>query len=198
MQSKGTRGTESIVEWHICICGDVPLRGSRRSGWTKHDTHTWLLKSFMMSRKWLYISGLSRNCTFTASKYPKASGTFSDRASTDGPTGPGAPSSLAPFIGVVGLGVFFGVLLRDGDEGRLRRALWVSRNCSAGPDRGVGAGSLGRGTPTRERSRAIVERSLFVGAYSRTVIRKRSGLLRQLSRPCSDGSRTFQTSAVRR
>ena len=31
-------------------------------------THIWLLKSFIISKKWLYTSGLSWNCTLTASR----------------------------------------------------------------------------------------------------------------------------------
>ncbi len=111
------------------------------------NTHTWLLKSFMISRKWLYTSGWSWNCSFTASKYPRASETFKGRASVDGP--PAGPPALlsTPFIaavaGVAGLGVFLGVRLRDGEEGRLTRAAWASRKRGLDPKRGAGAGSLG-------------------------------------------------------
>ena len=101
----------------------------------------------MISRKWLYTSGWSWNCSFTASKYPRASETFKGRASADGPAA-GAPAVfstlfIAAVAGVVGLGVFLGVRLREGDEGRLARATWVSRKRGLDPERGAGAGSLG-------------------------------------------------------
>ena len=34
----------------------------------REKTHIWLLKSFIISKKWLYTSGLSWNCTLTASR----------------------------------------------------------------------------------------------------------------------------------
>ena len=39
-------------------------------------TYAWLLKSFIMSRNWLYTSGRAENCTLTWSRYVSASRTL--------------------------------------------------------------------------------------------------------------------------